>query len=1279
MTKIVLALFISVFSLPALGQTAAITDFCKTGATQAMTSGLPSTNNLQGIIPSCLVTVYGTGTTNLATIYANAGSGTLGNPFRATQTGQWTFWASTAGCYDIVMSGGYAPNEFKTPVTLTGVCTGGGGGGGGSTFQPPNFAIQFCIPGSPCTPGGSAATVTALGAIVIPSTTNFKYDLGSPTAFFAGSIAAMEANCNAFPCSPYIDPQYIGTDGYGNPTSLTSILDRRNGQNITFTYNWLGSLVNFSSQQGSSNANQTNCIQDNLPGLTIPVGVNLSNCSLIYTRSTYPGWANGSNNHEYSITALSVEHKSNSAGIIAGIAVVNTKTGVGDLNAVDGYTNYTSGFTEASAQGVEPIVFGATEIQGMYTGTITNAVVNSSRQTVLTLSGASLAGSLGVGRPAIDTANVISGTITSVNRSTGIAVAAISGFTPAVSAACVQTTAPVNTPSQPINQNSLQTFSVTVGSGIITVGQKLGIAGNGAVGGANIEFSQVESLVSYAGGIQTFTARVTYEYATGTTVCAGGLQGFLESTVDTSSGFRYLYYVIGATDSTHILVTTQFGSNGLSSLVRTGPINIYHGGTLVDARNSTNNNVVDGGQITITNSSATWTVGDGVENSDLVSGFVCLLCGSVQNNNPYAPVTAFGISMRRPGYGQSLLLSAGNSYSPSLLTAYGGMYVSAPLVTAEGPAPPATGMVIPVPVGGSNLQAAALEVLPMATVSATATTCALSGNIVTLTFPPTVPAVAGGANPVTFSGFTACSFLNGQTAYTGSATSTTLVIPFGHSGTIAPTADPGTVAIGPLLPNQSYFIWHDDGLNKYIAFNPVSGALNFNVASANFNSTVVSGVANPVVGTDACNLQTCSGSGIVSGQANGVIPLATGTSTIGAQSHLDDGVTTAGTITSSEPIAVAASTLPSQIAFTYDSHALTPGSGTTAVYGVDSSGNSSLSEAGGSAARICTATNGVCTGGSTAFSSITSGTNTSAAMVVGTGASIARSGSGTIDASTLLGNTWAIPANIGTTTPGIGVFTDLVATSARAGLVGTIASASTIAPTTLIVRVTGTTTIETITPSSNCTSSGVDCELILLNADALLGTSGNISTAVSNGGSVYLIYDQSTSLWTPPVSSSSGTVTSVTVTGANGIGVSGCAITTSGTCALSLGAITPTSTNGVGAATMAFNDATSSIQTQLNGKAAVGVANTTVAVSSATQGANSCSSATTVTMTGLTTSMVSLLGYSANPAALTGWGSTGGMVFQAWPSATNTLSWAVCNQTSSPITYSAITFNVGAR
>lgn len=63
--------------------------------------------------------------------------------------------------------------------------------------------------------------------------------------------------------------------------------------------------------------------------------------------------------------------------------------------------------------------------------------------------------------------------------------------------------------------------------------------------------------------------------------------------------------------------------------------------------------------------------------------------------------------------------------------------------------------------------------------------------------------------------------------------------------------------------------------------------------------------------------------------------------------------------------------------------------------------------------------------GSVAFSGISSGTNTTAAMAVGTGASLNFSGTGTINASTLLGNTWAIPGTIGSTTPNTGAFTTL--------------------------------------------------------------------------------------------------------------------------------------------------------------------------------------------------------------------------------------------------------------
>jgi len=60
--------------------------------------------------------------------------------------------------------------------------------------------------------------------------------------------------------------------------------------------------------------------------------------------------------------------------------------------------------------------------------------------------------------------------------------------------------------------------------------------------------------------------------------------------------------------------------------------------------------------------------------------------------------------------------------------------------------------------------------------------------------------------------------------------------------------------------------------------------------------------------------------------------------------------------------------------------------------------------------------------GSSAFDAITSGTNTSATMIVDTGASLDYANSGTINASFLEGGTWEAPGAIGSTTPNTGAF-----------------------------------------------------------------------------------------------------------------------------------------------------------------------------------------------------------------------------------------------------------------
>lgn len=117
--------------IPACGaaQTAALSGYCTLGSSQALVQGLPSSNYQLGVIPSCTVTVYLTGTTTPATIYANGSGGALGNPFTAPSSGQWAFFAATNVGYDVVLSGGSPPNTYPAPVTFTDVLIGGGGGG----------------------------------------------------------------------------------------------------------------------------------------------------------------------------------------------------------------------------------------------------------------------------------------------------------------------------------------------------------------------------------------------------------------------------------------------------------------------------------------------------------------------------------------------------------------------------------------------------------------------------------------------------------------------------------------------------------------------------------------------------------------------------------------------------------------------------------------------------------------------------------------------------------------------------------------------------------------------------------------------------------------------------------------------------------------------------------------------------------------------------------------------------------------------------------------------
>jgi hypothetical protein len=258
-----LALF-ALLSLPAFGQTlGSVNGQCAKGGQALVTQGLPSTGtqNLSasegtialslgtgaiGSFPGCTITVYLTGTTNVATIYSTVSSTPLANPFTGNVDGSFLFFALPIG-YDILLSGGGMPS----PVTLTDVvptipatnlaaltletnsvlngsqtllnlvagsgititnvggidtftAAGGSGCGTGTTGNFLEFLTSSTCGNAPMEDLGTAGTLS-----LIPSTGSFQVNLGT-----GGTSGAQLVVGNVTGSDPYT--AYLGTRNFAN-------------------------------------------------------------------------------------------------------------------------------------------------------------------------------------------------------------------------------------------------------------------------------------------------------------------------------------------------------------------------------------------------------------------------------------------------------------------------------------------------------------------------------------------------------------------------------------------------------------------------------------------------------------------------------------------------------------------------------------------------------------------------------------------------------------------------------------------------------------------------------------------------------------------------------------------------------------------------------------------------------------------------------------------------------------------------------------------------------
>ncbi|KKK71387.1 hypothetical protein LCGC14_2914440, partial [marine sediment metagenome] len=90
-----------------------VSGWCEQGGNKTTTGGLTSTESVQQSFPSCTVTIYDVGTLDLASIFADDSGTVKSNPFTASATGFW-FWYANDARYDVRLSGG----GIVTPFTI---------------------------------------------------------------------------------------------------------------------------------------------------------------------------------------------------------------------------------------------------------------------------------------------------------------------------------------------------------------------------------------------------------------------------------------------------------------------------------------------------------------------------------------------------------------------------------------------------------------------------------------------------------------------------------------------------------------------------------------------------------------------------------------------------------------------------------------------------------------------------------------------------------------------------------------------------------------------------------------------------------------------------------------------------------------------------------------------------------------------------------------------------------------------------------------------------------
>jgi hypothetical protein len=177
LTKVLGALLFLFIACPAFGA-GKVDGWCQDGNSTVTIQGQNgnSVNKYQRSFPSCTVTVYLTGTTTLAQIFADDNGTSKPNPFSAAPSGQWFFYAAS-GRYDVKFSGGGIPNPFTIGDlfafdTLHGSASltfnSGSNFTSGACYGNSGLTVTNAAVGDGIAPGWPSAYTTVFGQGLIP-------------------------------------------------------------------------------------------------------------------------------------------------------------------------------------------------------------------------------------------------------------------------------------------------------------------------------------------------------------------------------------------------------------------------------------------------------------------------------------------------------------------------------------------------------------------------------------------------------------------------------------------------------------------------------------------------------------------------------------------------------------------------------------------------------------------------------------------------------------------------------------------------------------------------------------------------------------------------------------------------------------------------------------------------------------------------------------------------------------------------------------------------------